>query len=122
VSNITLRRNGQSVPFDTLKLDFANNQFLPRYFTQLHGTGIWGDDQAITINAQDDYKNEYALYVFNLLPDYSNGTNFNLVREGNISLDIRLKEPADTSITIVVYMEYDAIMEIHSNRNITFNE
>ncbi|XP_064637149.1 uncharacterized protein F54H12.2-like [Lineus longissimus] len=35
VSSITLRQNRTPVPFETIKLDYGNDQFLPGYFTEL---------------------------------------------------------------------------------------
>ena len=47
---------------------------------------------------------------------------FNLVREGNLSIELKLKETSTESITVVCYLEYDSIIEIDSDRNIHTNE
>ena len=63
------------------------------------------------------------MYAYNLAADQSHGSVFNLVREGNLSIEIKLKESSTESITIVCYLEYDSIIEIDSDRNIhTYEE
>ena len=46
--------------------------------------------------------------------------NFNLIQEGNISLDIKLNKPHNTGITIVCYLEYDSVLEIDKDPNIYY--
>ena len=62
------------------------------------------------------------MYAYNLTADQSHGSVFNLVREGNLSNEIKLKEPSTESITIVCYLKYGSIIEIDSDRNIHTNE
>ena len=63
-----------------------------------------------------------VLHGFDLSPDESDGSNFNLIKEGNLSLTLRLQKPAAESITIVCYMEFETILEIDRDRNIHYNE
>jgi hypothetical protein len=121
VSQIALRRNGQSVPYDPLQLDFEEDSYYMGYFSLMFGTNLWGSNISNNIPLES-YKDGFTLYAFNLTPDDSNGTNLNLVREGTLSLNIRLKRPSDHSVTIIAYLEYDAVMEIDRSRNIIYNE
>lgn len=120
-SRVCLKQNGISVPFDPLSLDYDNNEFVLQYFLLMHSTGQWNKDRSSGIHPTRD-RDGYTLYAYNLTGDQSHGAVFNLVKEGNLSIEIKLKEPSTESITIVCYLEYDAIIEIDSDRNIHTNE
>ncbi|XP_064625917.1 uncharacterized protein F54H12.2-like [Lineus longissimus] len=121
VSQIGLRRNGQSIPYEPLQFDFEEDNYFMGYFSMMFGTNLWSSNISNGIS-MESYKNGFTLYGFNLTPDDSSGLNWNLVESGNISLDIRLKRPSDHSITIMAYLESDAVMEIESSRNIIYDE
>ncbi|XP_064635194.1 uncharacterized protein F54H12.2-like [Lineus longissimus] len=121
VSQIGLRRNGQSIPYEPLQFDFEEDNYFMGYFSMMFGTNLWSSNISNGIS-MESYKNGFTLYGFNLTPDDSSGLNWNLVESGNISLDIRLKRPSDHSITIIAYLESDAVMEIESSRNIIYDE
>ena len=118
-----LRRNGIAVPFDKIDLDFAENEYMLGYFSLMQSVGMWGyDSKNNGITPTTDYKNGYTLFGFNLSPDESLGDNLNLIKEGHLSFDLRLKTGHAKSITIICYLEYDTILEITSDRNVLYNE
>ena len=53
----------------------------------------------------------FALYGFDFSPDGSDGSSFNSIKVGNLSLTLRLQKPAAESITIVCYMEFETLPE-----------
>ena len=120
VRHIILRKNGQPVPFQDIDLDFENDHFFEGYLSLLHGTGRLFKNINQGIQPLKDFKNGYAIYAFDLTPDHSDSGNFNLIQEGNISLDIKLNKPHNTGITIVCYLEYDSVLEIDKDRNIYY--
>ena len=120
VRHIILRKNGQPVPFQDIDLDFENDHFFEGYLSLLHGTGRLFKNINQGIQPLKDFKNGYAIYSFDLTPDHSDSGNFNLIQEGNISLDIKLNKPHNTGITIVCYLEYDSVLEIDKDRNIYY--
>lgn len=120
-ARVCLKQNGVSVPFEALALDFDNSEYILQYFLLMHSTGQWNKDRSNGIHPFRD-KNGYTLYAYNLTADQSHGSVFNLVKEGNLGIEIKLKEPSTESVTIVCYLEYDTILEIDSDRNIHTNE
>ena len=72
------------------------------------------------LNPHTDFSKGYALYAFDLTPDESESGAFNLIQEGNISLDIKLKRGHKEGITIVCYLEYDDVLEIDKDRNVHY--
>ena len=120
MSKIQLKRNGQAVPFETLELHYENDLFLQGYMALSEGTGQMFEDLSLDIQPFVNYKEGYALYAFDLTPDHVGDKNFHLLHEGNISLDITLGKTSNRSITIVCYLEYDAIIEIDKDRNVYY--
>jgi hypothetical protein len=113
ISSIVLRKNGQGVPFEELKMDWENGNYLEGYMSFLHGTGRLYSDTSIGIRPFTDYKNGYTLFCFDLSPDQnSNDGSVNLIREGKISCEMTLGVPTPYPITILAMMSYDDIIEI----------
>ena len=117
---LAVRKNGQSSPYEPFNLDYGDNQYVMAYFSLLRSTRLMKANHSNAIQPLKGFKDGFALYGFDLTPDNTDGGNLNLLREGTISVDVRLKTPATESITIICYLEYDTIMEIDSNRNIHY--
>ena len=115
LSTLSLRKNGEHVPFQELHLDFSKNCSLQGYMALLEGTSHLFRDTSIDIAPFEDYKSGYALYSFLLCPDHEEGSNVHLIEQGNISLELKLAEASSKSITIVCYLEFDSICEIDHN-------
>lgn len=111
VSSISLRNNGSSVPFETIDVDYANDNYKLGYMSLMQATGhlFSNSDNGITLS---DYKDGYTIYGFDITPDESFGGNFQLLKEGKLSLDLTLNVNTTHSITIVAYFEYDGLIQI----------
>ena len=76
------------------------------------------DTNGITLN---DYRVGYTLYIFDISQDNSE-QNLSLLQEGKLSLHIQLANALTESVTIIVYMEKEGMMEIDKDRNVTFQD
>jgi hypothetical protein len=121
LNEIVLRVNGETIPYETLQPDFANNCHLEAYISLLQGTSrLLQEESGLSIDPFVDYPHGYCLYGFDLTPDLSETPSFHLLKEGKISLNIKLSQAHSISITIVAYMEYDSVLEIDGKRQITY--
>ncbi len=121
VSEVILRQNGQPTSFESLKFKFDDKHTTPGYFALLKATNVWGMNRSFGITPSE-YAKGFTLYAFNLSSDEDHGANFNLVRDGTLSLDIRLREASTVAITIIAYLEFDSVVEIDSDRNVHYEE
>lgn len=124
-SDISVQRNGMDIPFKPVHLNFTNSkEVVLAYFQLLHSLGYWNKDKDNGISPFDGFSGGgQTLFAVNLSQDFSNGSNLNLIQEGVVSLNLRLKEALTKSITIIVYLVYpSAILEITHNREIIYNE
>ena len=77
-------------------------------------------DEGNTVT-RDDYAAGYALFAFDLSPDLSVGGHFSLVKRGNLRLDVHFAEPLDETINLIIYAEFNNIIEIDEARSVIFD-
>ena len=107
--------NREEVPFKPLKLNFDDKLFVTAYNTLFSGTGkLHGNSGSIT--KREDYSEGYTIIVADLTP-FEIGDNFDLKVEGTLSLDLVFKSPLAATINVLVYADYDNVIEIDSNHN-----
>ena len=122
VKSVILRKNGEGVPFQSIETDFASKCSLRGYISLLEGTSNLFKNRSMDIRPIVDYPQGYAIYGFDITPDHSGTNSFDLVQQGNISLDIKLSETSDKGICIVAYLEYDALLQIDSHYNVIYEQ
>ena len=120
VDEIALRVDGRGVPFDRLKMNYANTQCLLGYMYLMHVSNRMFHYSDLDICPMSDYMNGTALYGFDLTPDLSNDCHFQLVCEGKLSLEIKLAKASTDSITIACYLEFDALLTMDENRTVYY--
>ena len=72
ISKIGCFVNGESLPTQPLKLNFAGNQYLEGYRSLFTATGKINRDEGIDIN-RTDYKAGHTLFGFDISPSMCNG-------------------------------------------------
>ena len=113
---IQLSALGEEVPFKPLKLNFDEKLFVTAYNILLSGTGkLHGNGGSII--KREDYSEGYTIIVADLTP-FEIGDNFDLKEEGTLSIDLVFKSPLAATINLLVYAEYDNVIEIDSNGNV----
>jgi hypothetical protein len=118
-TRVALIVDGKEVdkPFE---LDYSKDKFTRAYHSLF--TAVSGDirDNGLDIT-KHDYKNGNCLYAFDLSADLCNSDHFNLVKIGNSRLEIDFSKGVSDNVTVVVYLEYENIIEINKNRKILFD-
>ncbi len=113
--------DGQQIPAKPLQPNFEEDMYIRSYLTLYQGTGMYGDDAGNTISRKE-YKHGYTLYAFNLTPDLAEGLgHLNLIKHGDLRLVMHFAETLPETVNVVVYAEFDNIVEIDRNRNILFD-
>ena len=80
--------------------------------------GLWGKDRSNNIHPMNGFPHGFAFNGFDLSQDGSDGSNFNLMKESNLNLTLRLQKPAEGSTTIFCYIEFKTILDIDRDHNI----
>ena len=108
--------NGEEVPFKPMKLNFDDKPIVTACNTLFSSTGkLHGNSGSII--KREDYSEGYPIIVADLTP-LTTGDNFDLKAKGTLSIDLVFKSPLAATINVLVYAEYDNVIEIDTNRNI----
>jgi hypothetical protein len=84
------------------------------------GTGRAFRDEDIDIS-REDYVDGYTLFCFDLSPDLGESDHFNLIKSGSLRLGLSFGEQLAQTINVVVYAEFQNVLEIDRNRNVFYD-
>ena len=123
LSYIVCFKDGDMIPRNGYYMDYENGNYINAYV---------GFIQALNQNATDSYANidvtdfghDKCIYGFNLCPDLSNGSaagflgHVSDLGESNIRFELRFNNPTTENLTVVIFAEYDTVLEINSDRQL----
>jgi hypothetical protein len=120
LTQLKLYLDGQHQYIKPIEPDFANNQFVQAYLTLFEGSGKLGKDEGIDVS-RSEYPAGFTLYAFDLTPDLAESDHLNLAKEGTVRLDAKFRVALANTINVVVYAEFENVIEIDRNRNIIYD-
>ena len=111
--------DGENVCGTPLQLDFNNQKYMRAYDGFFHAFNRSYADSGTDIT-YEDFKERYALFCFDLTADGcgNNSSHFELLKQGNLRLKLHFDQPLDETITVIVYGEFESILEITNNRDV----
>jgi hypothetical protein len=74
-------------------------------------------DEGNTIS-REDYAKGNTLFGFYLTPDMSQVEAFQLIKQGNLRVEIHFAEALTANINMIMYAEFDNVIEIDRNRQV----
>ena len=78
------------------------------------GTGWLFHDEGLFIN-RTEYANGYTFYAFDLSPDLIDDQKFDQLRTGSVRLQLKFADYLPVPVTLIVYSEYENVIEIDKN-------
>lgn len=117
--SFSLYVNGTPVPNETILTNFSEGrQFARAYASIFTATGILNTAQG-NLLTQEQFRDRSFLIACDLTPDLSGiDSTSSLLNQGNIRLEVRFEKELTSTKTCLVFLEYDATLEIDKNRNI----
>lgn len=115
--------DGESLPGKALQPKFTPDSalsFIMSYQSLFSGTGLMFHDRGNGIS-RDEFNQGYAIFCFDLTPDLSNSAHFNLVKQGNLRVELQFKQPIAQSINVVILAEFENLIEIDHQRNVLYD-
>ena len=110
LTEIGISANGEEVPFKPLKLNFDNKLIVTAHNTLFSGTGKLHENSGSIIK-REDYSEGYTIIVADIT-QFEIGDNFDLKVEGTLSIDLVFKSPLAAAVKVLVYAEYNNVIEI----------
>ena len=121
INFITIYCDGVQIPSKPLQPDFANNRFIRSYMRLITQIGQYYRDTGNAISLEQ-FKNDCALFVFDLTPQQDAAkVGFELIKHGNIQIEIHFADAVAQTLTAVVVAENDNQLEIDHDRQIAFD-
>ena len=121
LNEISVFLDGQQHGIKPLSVDYNSKQYAAAYMSLFAGTGKDGRNVGNDID-RTEFANGYSLYVFDLSPDLTDDdTHFNLSRQGTVRLNMKFAKSLPETVTVVVYGEFENIIEIDRSRNVVFD-
>ena len=120
INFLALYVDGHQIPAKPLQPDFARGRYMRAYTSLFAGTGQLYQDEGNNIT-REEYAQGYTLFAFDLTPDLNEGDHFNVVKQGNLRLEIHFGAALADTINVVVYAEFENVIEIDRSRNIIFD-
>lgn len=120
INTFCLYIDGNQIPSKALQPSFESNIYTSVYHTLFSGTGIHFLNEGNGIS-REQYAKGYCMLAFDLTPDLSaNSSNhWNLIKHGSVRLEVRFETALIQTINCIVYAEFDNVIEIDKNRNIS---
>ena len=121
-TDVGLFVNGECVPTRPLKLDFGNDRkYETAYLNLFEACEKINKDTGLCIS-RSDFASEYTLYTFPLDPSCLDQDYINLVRHGNVRLEMKFATPLSEPVTCIAYAQYPALLEIDNDRQARYSE
>ncbi len=121
LDTVQLLKNGESIPFSSLEMDYTGKRHVMSYISLLATTGKLFADKGLGFSPSDFNEDAVCLYGFDLSQDNdsSAGNHISLLQEGTLDLHIKLSGTLTESVTLVVYLLREGLIEIDKDRNVT---
>ena len=122
ITRVGITAGGQEFPAKPLSMDFANNLYTRAFVQLFEGLGISDDNKGIGIGLKE-FKDGHCLFAFDLSPDEDDGNHWDLIKQGETSINIQFAPLAigQSGAEIVIYAEFDNLITIDKFRN-TFTD
>lgn len=120
INYMQLYTDGEPVLAKPLKLNCAEGQYLDA-FELLSKSFDKFDGEKSSIIKRQDWLRGYSLFSFDLTSDFDGDDHFALIKHGNLRLEMNFDAALVNTINVIVYAEFDNIIEISNNRNIQFD-
>jgi hypothetical protein len=101
--------------------DFERGLYVSCYNSLFMSTGIHHGDTGNDIS-RSEYPYGYCLFPFDLTPDLSaHERHWKIQRTGNLGIELRFSQPLNTTVTVIIFAEFDNLIEIDKDRNIVMD-
>ncbi|KAI8484230.1 hypothetical protein Bbelb_380150 [Branchiostoma belcheri] len=122
LNHISLCVDGREVPHKALTPNFEQGQYIRSYMNLFGPTGKLGQDCGNLI-ARDDFDKGYTIYCYDLRPDLCGlgGDHFNVIKQGNLRLELHFAQALERTVVAIVFAEFDNLLEINRQRNVSFD-
>ena len=118
LTKMQLEVNGEPVRSEALTPSVKDHRYIHCFETLFRGVNKL-DGERGSIIKRSDWPKGYSLYVFDLTPDMDADDSYTLLKTGTVRLDLQFGEPLGEAVNVVVYAEFDQLIEITAEHNVS---
>ena len=107
--------DGERFPSRSLTPDFTTGHFLEAYET-LSGRA-YNIDRTIDIKRQE-FALGYSMYIIRVMLGEPDASTYGLVQKGSVRLELKFRDPIPSTVSAIVYAEFDSFVEIDREQNV----
>ena len=112
--------DGRQLPAKPLQPNFETGSYIRSDVNLFSATGIQAQDEGNDLS-RDDFGQGYTFFGFDLTPEGCDVGCFHLTRKGNLRIEMHFATALEHTVNVVVYGEFEAVLEIDKGRNIIYN-
>ena len=120
ITKLALQVDAQDQPVKPILCNFDDGVNAEAYVNMFTGTRKAFKDEDIDVS-REDYVGGYTLFYFDLTPDLGELDHYSLLKRGTVRLEITFAEALAQTINVIVYAEFQNVLEIDRNRNVFFD-
>ena len=119
LSKMDVTCDGHSVYGKPFEPRFGNDQYLRSFLSVYQALASQNQVQNCNID-YEDYKGGYCFWGYDLTPDQAaDQSHLHPIKTGNLRLELQFATSLDKTINVLVYAEFDNLIEINGLREVT---
>ena len=99
----------------------GDDTYINCFDSLFQGLNKLDDEVSGSIIKREDWPRGYALIAFDLTADYDHRDRYPIVKRGNIRLEIEYGSQLKATVNVIVYAEFDNIVQVTSDRSIIYD-
>lgn len=119
ISSLAVYLDGIQYPAKAFAPDFSEKVYQRELYSLYEALDMLDSDPTFYIN-RDNYDNGNTIFGINFAPDLSSGCgaagHLNQLKFGSLRLTVRFSKALDEPITVLIFCEFDKLLEIDINR------
>ena len=119
MNRIQLYADGTPVRSQELRPKIADGDYMETFETLTWDVDKEGGETSLI--KLHEWDKGYALVAFDLTPDMNGDDHYSLIKHGNLRLEVEFGEALPRSINILVYAEFENVLETTADHNILYD-
>jgi len=120
LNHLALYVGGEQHPINGYNPDFENKLYVREYLGLFEALNQLNTDSTLLLS-KEQWANGNTIFGFNFAPDLADDCNkmgyANPVKTGNLRIDLKFSKALTETINVLMYCEFDNLVEIDSNRS-----
>ena len=112
--------DGEQFPSIAYTPNFANKHYIREFYSLFETLNQLSTESVLDFD-REDYPNGNVIYGFNFSPDNSDDCSksgyVNTIKRGSLGLQLKFAQALTETINVIVYCEFDNMVEIDAPRN-----